>query len=67
MRPGGKKHARDCRKIEQPTKKGGRTKHPRSRKHRHHRKQCRMPEPYDSDSNYDYCDYYGGDYDDNLD
>ncbi len=25
------------------------------------------PEPYDSNSNYDYCGYYRGDYDNNLD
>ncbi len=49
---------------------GGKTKKPRKprhRKHRHHKRECRTPEPYDSDSHYNYCGYYSGDYDDNLD
>ncbi len=67
MRPGQKKQARNPWKTEWPAKAGGRTKHPRSRKHKHHKKQCRTPEPYDSDSHYDYCGYYSGDYNSNLD
>ncbi len=67
MRPGQKKQTPDPRKTERPTKVGSRTKRPRNRKHKHHQKQSRTPEPYDSDNYYDYCGYYGGDYDLNLD
>ncbi len=72
MRPGQKKQSKKERTLNPPNEDrpacaGGRKKPSRSRKHRHHRKQCRTPEPYDSDSNYDYCGYYGKDYNDNLD
>ncbi len=70
MRPGQKKQSKKDRPLPHPAgERPPRKTKPRrrNRKHKRHERQCRTPEPYNSDSNYDYAGYYGGDYDDNLD